>query len=196
MLGWLQMFSISQFFNTGGQLAFEDIAFPCWDRCWVMDIAINISNSQMVWVNVWSTSDNNWVQLTELVQLPRVNWILHLGSPTFLSWLVECLTCSSQNSFFIIESLLWSSHCIVSIVITVSSSIEVLSFWDVFEKFGSLVDRDFLQSLCGIHLLDQHFSLVLRQPVLVDSLWFSSLIICYGHLLQSIINNFNNKPLK
>ena len=181
---WLLMFLISHFLNTGGQISFEDIAFPCWDSCWVMDIAINVSNSQVIWINVWSTSDNNWVQLTELVKLSRVDWILHLRSPTFLSWLVECLTCSSQNLVFIIESLLRSSHSIICIQRTVSSTIEVLSFWNVFEKFCSLVDRDFLQSLCRIHLLNKHFSLVLRQPVLVDGLWFSSLIICYGHFLQ------------
>ena len=120
LISWIQS---SQFLFALCQSSLENIAFPGWNSDWGVDISIDISNSQMVWVNIWLASNNNWVELAELILLSWINWILNLWSPSLLSGLIEGLTGSSQCSLLILESLLRSSHCHFTVSLSIGSTI-------------------------------------------------------------------------
>ena len=123
----------SQLLDSRSKRSLENIAFPSRNSCWTSNISIDISNCQMIWINIWLSSNNNWIHLAKLVQLARINWILHLRAPSLLAWLIECLTGSSQRGLSILEGLLRSSHDNFLISTSINSSTFILAFLHLSE---------------------------------------------------------------
>ena len=153
-----------------------------------MDISVDVSDCQVVWINIRPASHDNWIYLAELVFLSRINWVLNLGAPSVLTFLIESLASSSEGCLWIVKSLPWSSELNIDVTSSVCTSILVfallvcISRWHASKKSSSFIDRNLLESSSSIHLFCKEVSLILIKPSFVDSLRFSVLIICDWHV--------------
>ena len=126
---------------------FDHVTLPCGNQSLIFDIAIDVSNGQMVWVNVHVSSHDDWTLLVVLVWLFAQYWVLHLGSVPNSSGHSLSEAGSSHVGLRAHERFARSTHLYFTVLLSISTAriVRTLLQLQVLKQVMSLRKRNSLK---------------------------------------------------